>query len=121
MSMSSKQLAFRPLEWLGSLRLAIGLIVTLAVVCAAATFYESSHGTPAAQRDVYRTGWFALLLVLIGVNVTLSMVKRFPWKAHQAGFVMSHVGILLLLAGSLVSLHFGLDASLALYEGESSA
>jgi len=114
----------RPLRWivdaLGSLRLAVALLAVLGVVCAAATFYESSHGTPAAQRAVYQTGWFAGLLVFLAVNVMASMMLRFPWKQHQSGFVMAHLGVLLLLAGSLVSLHFGLDASLALYEGETS-
>ena len=105
---------------LGSLRLAIVLLALLAVICAAATFYESSRGTPAAQRDVYMTGWFGALLVILGVNVAASMMVRFPWKLHQAGFVMAHVGVLLILVGSLVSLHFGLDARLALYEGETS-
>jgi hypothetical protein len=105
---------------LGSLRLAIALLALLAVICASATFYESSHGTPAVQRDVYQTAWFTGLLVFLGINVAASLMLRYPWKAHQAGFVMAHVGVLLILLGSLVSLHFGLDASLALYEGETS-
>ena len=107
-------------ETLGSLRLAIALLALLGVICAAATFYESSHGTPAVQRDVYQTAWFAGLLVFLGLNLAASMMLRFPWKAHQSGFVMAHLGVLLILLGSLVSLHFGLDASLALYEGETS-
>jgi hypothetical protein len=105
---------------LGSLRLAIALLAVLGVICAAATFYESSRGTPAAQRDIYQTGWFTALLVFLGLNVAVSMMLRFPWKLHQSGFVMAHLGVLLILLGSLVSLHFGLDASLALYEGETS-
>jgi len=105
---------------LGSLRLAMTLLALLAVICAAATFYESRNGTPAVKRDVYQTGWFTGLLVFLGVNVAASMMLRFPWKLHQSGFVMAHLGVLLILLGSLVSLHFGLDASLALYEGETS-
>jgi hypothetical protein len=107
-------------ERLGSLKTAIAVLVTVAVVCAAATFYESAHGTPAAQQHIYHTAWFAALLTLLGGNIAASMMLRFPWKRHQTGFVLAHVGVLLILAGSLVSLHFGLDASLALYEGQSS-
>src|SRR5207245_8785628 len=33
-------------------------------------------------------------------------------------FVMAHIGILTLLLGSLVSLHFGMDGNMALFEGE---
>jgi hypothetical protein len=119
--MPSTRRLFRSVaDTLGSLRLAIALLALLGVICAAATFYESSHGTPAVQRDVYQTGWFAGLLVFLGLNVAASMMLRFPWKLHQSGFVMAHLGVLLILLGSLVSLHFGLDASLALYEGQTS-
>jgi hypothetical protein len=107
-------------EWLGSLKLAIGVLSLLALVCGAATFYESKHGTPAVQEAVYHTSWFAALLTLLGVNVAVSLVSRYPWKRHQTGFVLSHVGVLLLLVGSLVTLQLGLDGQLALYEGESS-
>jgi cell division protein FtsW (lipid II flippase) len=73
-------------------------MVVLAVTCGIATFYESSHGTAAAQRDFYQTRWFTALLSLLAVNIFLSMLKRYPWSRHQAGFVMAHVGIVLLLA-----------------------
>ncbi len=89
---------------LASLRLAVAVMVTLALTCLAATIYESRHGTAAAQRDFYRTPWFALILGLLGANIFCAMMKRYPWKKRHAGFVMAHVGILTLLAGSLVSL-----------------
>ena len=94
----------RLFDALSSLRLGVVVMVALAVACALATFYESAHGTAAAQRVFYRTGWFTFLLALLGVNVLLSMLKRYPWRRHQAGFVLAHVGIVLLLVGSLVSL-----------------
>ena len=103
---------------LASLRLGVVLIVALAAVCAAATFYESRHGTAAAQRDIYQTGWFAALLAALAVNILFAVLKKYPWTRRQAGFLMAHAGILVLLAGSLLSLHRGLDGSLALYEGE---
>jgi hypothetical protein len=105
---------------LASLRLAVVVMVTLAVTCATATFYESKHGTAAAQRDFYKTPWFALILVTLGVNIFCAMMSRYPWKKHHVGFVLAHIGILTLLTGSLLSLHYGLDSNMALYEGESS-
>ena len=110
--------ASRLFHLLASLRVGIVTMVVLAVTCGIATFYESSHGTAAAQRDVYQTRWFTALLSLLAVNILLSMLKRYPWSRHQAGFVMAHVGIVLLLVGSLVSLHLGLDGTVALYEGD---
>jgi ResB-like family protein len=113
-------LARRVLGICSSLRLAVVVMLTLAGTCAFATFYEMSHGTPAVQRDIYRTPAFALLLGLLGVNIFAVMVSRWPWQKHHTGFVIAHVGILTLLAGSLISLHRGLDSNLPLYEGETS-
>jgi hypothetical protein len=110
----------RVFHGLASLRLAVVVMLALAVACIAATFYESRYGTAAAQRGFYQTGWFTFLLVLLGTNVFLSMAKRFPWRIHHAGFVLAHVGILAILAGSLISLRAGLDGQMALYEGETS-
>jgi len=111
-------LAGRILGFCASLRLAVVVMLTLAGTCAFATFYEMTHGTPAVQRDIYMTPGFALLLGLLGVNIFSVMVSRWPWQKQHVGFLIAHVGILTLLAGSLISLHRGLDSNLPLYEGE---
>jgi ResB-like family len=116
--MDSRSLGTRLVDALASLRLAVVVIVALGAACAAATFYEARQGTAAAQRVFYQTGWFTALLVLLGLNILFSVLKRYPWTRDQAGFLMAHVGILVLLAGSLITLRFGLDGRLALYEGE---
>jgi hypothetical protein len=95
-------------------------MVSLALTCLSATLYESKHGTAAAQREFYRTWWFALILATLAANIFCAMMKRYPWKKHHVGFVMAHIGILTLLAGSLISLHFGMDGNMALFEGETS-
>lgn len=112
--------AGRAFEFLASIRLAVVVMALLALACIAATLYEASHGTPAAQAAFYRTSWFAALLGLLGANVLFSMLKRWPWTRHHAGFVTAHVGILLILGGSLMSLHFGMEGRLGLLEGEGS-
>lgn len=115
------RVARRLVEVLASLRLAVVTMSLLAVVCVAATIHESRFGTPSAQRTFYGTAWFAALLGVLAANVLLSMVRRWPWKAEHAGFVLAHVGILALLAGSVVSVRFGLDGSMALVEGGAAA
>jgi hypothetical protein len=118
--MHDKSFGGRMLASLSSLRLAVVTMVTLASVCGYATFYEMHNGTPAAQRDIYQTPWFAFLLGLLGLNVFSVMVSRYPWTKHHIGFLTAHVGILLVLAGSVVSLYRGLDSNMALFEGETS-
>jgi hypothetical protein len=118
--MSDKGFGGRLLAFFSSLRLGVAVMVTIASVCGYATFYEMQHGTPAVQRDIYQTPWFALLLGLLGFNVLCVMVSRWPWSRHQVGFLVAHVGILAVLLGSVVSLYGGLDSSMVLAEGETS-
>jgi len=118
--MSPSAFSARLFAFFASLRLAVIVMVTLGVTCAFATFYEMEHGTPAAQRDIYLTPYFALLLGLLGLNIFAVLMSRYPWKVHHTGFVLAHIGILTLLAGSLISLHRGLDSNMPLYEGETS-
>ncbi|RJP18397.1 MAG: hypothetical protein C4527_29125 [Candidatus Omnitrophota bacterium] len=106
-------------EFLASLKLAVILLVIFAAMLSWATFYESSTSTEAAQRLIYKTLWFDLYLFLLGVNVTCSALKRFPWKKHHIGFVITHTGIIIILLGSLVTRKFGVEGTLALLEGES--
>jgi hypothetical protein len=105
-------------EALSSIRLAVVVMVTLGLTSLLATIYESKHGTAAVQRDVYRTVWFAAILVTLGVNIFCVLMSRYPWKKHHIGFVLAHVGILLLLTGSLYSLWAGFDGNMAVFEGE---
>ena len=111
----------RWLQPLASLRLAVVLLGLLAAVLAAATFYESSYGTDAAQRYFYKAIWFDLLLLLLGVNVAAAAIIRWPWRLRQAGFVITHVAILLTLGGCLTTNWFGITGRVVLIEGQQDA
>lgn len=105
---------------LASLKLAVTLIVTLAAVLAVATFIESGQGREVARWYVYTTDWFVALLGMLGVNILAAALIRFPWKRRQFGFVVTHSGLLVLLAGSIITFLYGVDAMLALEQGETS-
>ena len=46
------------------------------------------------------------------------MLIRFPWRRRQAGFVVTHGGILVLLAGCLLTRLCGIEAQLPVFEGQ---
>jgi hypothetical protein len=119
MLMNDKGFGGRALRWLGSLRLSVLVMVTIGSICAFATFYEMRQGTPAVQRDIYQTSWFAVLLGLLGQNVLAAMLSRWPGRSTTSASCRAR-GILLVLTGSVVSLYRGLDSNMALYEGETS-
>jgi len=105
-------------RFLASLKLAVLLMVTLAAVLAVATFLETKHGTPYAHWFIYKSSWFAGLLALLGVNIFCAAAVRYPFKRHQTGFVVTHIGLLVLLAGSLQTMFSGVEGRVTLKEGE---
>ncbi|MCA9792449.1 MAG: cytochrome c biogenesis protein ResB, partial [Candidatus Eremiobacteraeota bacterium] len=104
---------------LGSLKLAVVLLVALLVILATATVYESKYDAQTARHLVYSSPLFALFLFLLGVNVAASTVLRYPFKKSLYPFVAVHAGILMLLAGSAVTMWWGVEGTLSLEEGRS--
>ena len=104
------------LRVLASLRLAVGLLALDAVVLAWATLVESRYGMAAAHFGIYDTGWFLGLNVALAVNVVGALWIRVPWKRHS-GFAVIHLGILMLLAGCLITRLDGIEAQLPVFEG----
>lgn len=105
-------------QFFASLQFAVVLIALLAIVLGVGTFVESAFGTEAVKFGVWNTWWFTLLNALLGVSIFCAAAIRYPWKRHQTGFVITHVGLLVLLAGCLLSRRGGIDAQIPLLEGE---
>jgi cytochrome c biogenesis protein ResB len=105
-------------KFLSSIKLALPLILVILVLLAAGTVVESRYSAAEAQRLVYGAWWFSLVLFLLGLNVFCSAISRFPWKKHQTGFVVTHLGTLVILAGSFITQQYGLEGQVALIEGE---
>jgi hypothetical protein len=108
----------RAYEFFASLGFAVVIITLLALVLGVGTFVESAYGTEAVKFGVWNTWWFTLLNALLGVSVFCAAAIRYPWKRYQTGFVITHVGLLVLLAGCLMSQRGGVDAQIPLLEGE---
>ena len=105
------------LKALASLQLAVALIAICIAVLVWGTRIESCYGAAAAHFGVYGAWWFTAINVLLAVNVLLALLLRFPWRRRQTGFVLTHVGILVLLAGCLATRLWGVEAMLPVYEG----
>ena len=108
----------RIFRYLGSLYFAIFLIGGLAIILTASTILESRLGTPAAQRFFYSAGWFDLFLGLLAVNIFASTMTRLPFRKKHTGFIVTHIGILLLLAGAFLSRLGGVEGQMVLFESE---
>lgn len=107
-------------KYLGSLHLAVTLLVTLAALLSVATILESKHGTEYIMRTIYRTAWFETILIGIWINIFFATVLRFPFRRSKLGFFLTHCGILTILIGSLMTRLQGQEGTITLLEGTSS-
>ncbi len=108
-------------KFISSVRLAVPIMLVIGAVVAWGTIVESNYNADIAGLMVYRTLWFYALLGLLGINIFCAMMSRYPWKLHQIGFVTTHIGMLTLLGGALVTSEFGLDGQLRVEEGSQSS
>jgi hypothetical protein len=96
-----------------SLQLAITLLSLFTLSLIEATLLESWHSAEIAKQLIYGTWWFTLLLFLLGTNILCAALKkmdpkllaeiRWPWKKYQTGFLVTHLGLITLVFGGLLT------------------
>ncbi|HWU42949.1 MAG TPA: cytochrome c biogenesis protein ResB [Bdellovibrio sp.] len=118
-SSPKKSLLKRINKPLASLKLAVFVILALAVITAAGTIVEAKYDSYAAKKLVYDTWMMYSIMGLLVINLIAVMVDRWPWKKRHASFVLAHIGIIILLFGALITMKFGLDGSMRVGIGES--
>jgi hypothetical protein len=110
-----------------SLGLAALLLVYLLVLTFLGTLEQQEIGLYEAQRK-YFDSWFVrfpwpggqFAMAMLAVNLIVGGVIRLRWRWSRAGILITHFGILLLLAAGWVKLAMSSDGFLKLEEGERS-
>src|SRR5947207_1437438 len=105
-------------EFFASLKLAVVLLAVIIVAAIAGTIYESSFDAKIARAYVYGAPWFNLWLILLGANLACSALSRWPWRKHHLAFLITHLGIITLLIGSLIGRIWGIEGTITLFKGE---
>lgn len=95
-----------------SLKLAVLVIVLLGVISAVGTFVEAEYDATMASRLVYHSWYMYAVLFTLCVQLISVMIDRWPWKIHHLAFIFAHIGIILLLYGSVLTRYFGIDGSM---------
>lgn len=103
---------------LGSIQLALsaGFIFLIAMIIG--TCLESWYSDSIAQELIYYSWWFLLLLSLLATCIFFAAVKKWPWKKHQTGFLITHVGLLTMLAGGVLNFAGGVDGTMSLVDNQ---
>lgn len=102
------------LRFLASLKLAVIVIAAITVLVAVGTFVEAKYDSTAAQKLVYKTIWMYVIMGLLATNLIAVMITRWPWQKRHIPFILAHIGILVLLVGSVITLQWGIDGNVRL-------
>src|SRR5215210_9583472 len=105
-------------KFFASIKLAVVLLAVLILASIAGTIYESSFDAKVARAYVYGAPWFNVWLLFLAANLTVSALSRWPWKKHHVAFLVTHLGIITLLAGSLIGRIWGVEGTITLFKGE---
>lgn len=100
---------------------AAGLYMILfALAIAVATFVENDFGTSSAQKVIFKSRWFELLLILFGISILINMF-RFRLIQQKKWAVFSfHASIIIILLGAGVTRYFGYEGMMHIRQGSTS-
>jgi hypothetical protein len=106
------------IAFLGSFRFALILIALSALGVIVGTILESksaSHGV--AEDWIYHNPLFQALLGGYFINILLSTLSRRPFKKHHIPFIITHIGLLMIISGVFIKSIAGTQGHLVLIEG----
>jgi hypothetical protein len=95
---------------------ALQYLAAFSIVLGVGTAVESWYSGRVAQELIYRTWWFTALLGILGINIFFAAAKKYPWKKHQTGFLITHLGLLTMVAGGILNSLSGIDALMPLID-----
>lgn len=108
-------------RFLGGITFAVLLIAATALFVIAGTLLESvTNSHRYAASFTYGSPLFLLLLSLFFVNILVSALRRRPFKRHHVPFLITHLGLLLILAGTITKQLIGTQGTLRVVEGSGS-
>lgn len=108
-------------RFLGSINFAIILIASTAAFVIAGTFIESKTDSHRhAALFTYESFLFKLLLCGFFLNILVSALRRWPFKLSHVPFLITHLGLLMILAGVLIKSQFGMQGTMSIIEGSAS-
>lgn len=110
----------RPLAPLFNTRAAGLYILLFAASIAIGTFVENDFGTSAAQRVIYRSWWFSLLLTLFCITIAVNMVRFKMVRQKKWSLLTFHLAMIVILVGSAVTRYTGFEGIMHIREEDQS-
>lgn len=108
-------------HFLGGIKFAIFLITMAAIFVITGTLIESkTESHKLASKFTYDSPLFSLLILGFFINILFSATRRFPFKYKHIPFLITHLGLLMILSGVMIKNQFGTQGTLFIKEGAAS-
>ncbi|MBP6335173.1 MAG: cytochrome c biogenesis protein CcsA [Bacteroidia bacterium] len=91
-------------------------ILLFALSIAVGTFIENDFGTSSAQKVVYKSGWFTLLLILFGITIIVNIVRFRMIQQKKWALFTFHASIIIILIGAGITRYFGYEGVMNIRE-----
>ena len=95
-------------------------MLLFAISIGGATFIENDFGTSAAQKVVYQTSWFELLLVLFSLSALINIFRFKMIKQKKWALLIFHASIVVIMLGAGITRYFGYEGVMHIREGDAS-
>jgi cytochrome c-type biogenesis protein CcsB len=96
------------------------LMLLFAISIGAATFIENDFGTSAAQKIIFKTTWFEILLALFGISILVNIFRFRLIQQRKWATLSFHVAVLVILIGSAVTRYLSFEGMMHIREDDSS-
>ena len=105
------------IKFLGSVYLAIILIALTALFVIWGTWLKSTTSSHLyASQLTYGSPFFVALLCGFFVNILVATLRRWPFKLKQIPFLITHLGLLMVLGGVILKMLMGTQGSMILWK-----
>lgn len=98
---------------------AITMLLIYAVSCGTATIIENNYDTPTAWSAVYGATWFALLQLLLGINLLYNIFRYKLITLKKLPSFLFHFSFIIILIGAGITRYFGFEGVVHIRNGES--
>jgi len=95
-------------------------ILLFAISIAAATFVENDFGTSSAQKVIFKSWWFELLLLLFSITIIVNIFKFRMVQQKKWAVLLFHASIVIILVGAGVTRYIGFEGVMHIRENNSS-
>ncbi len=100
---------------------AAGLYILLfAISIGAATFVENDFGTSAAQKVIFKSHWFELLLVFFSISLIVNIFRFRMLQQKKWATLTFHASMVIIVIGAGVTRYFGKEGMMGIREGSAS-